>query len=108
MLETAGGSALFNDNSVTAASKEAKEELNITVENDKMIFLSKSFHQSENNYIADVWLIEKNIDISEITLQKEEVEDAFWLTRNEIIELIKNKEFFNWHLFDKLFENDVL
>ena len=43
--------------------------------------------------ILDVWLFKYNCVLSDLTLQKEEVEDAKWATNEEILRLCKENKF---------------
>ena len=46
----------------------------------------------------DVFLIEKDVDIEDLTLQKDEVKDIKWASRDEIIKMIEDDEFIPYYI----------
>lgn len=44
-------------------------------------------------YILDVYLFKLDIDITEITIQESEVNDAMWATPDEILKLVHTNKF---------------
>jgi len=91
---TVGGSAIKGDNSQTAAERELMEELGIKI-NLKNIrpHLTVNFDRG----FDDIYLIEKNIDISELKLQPEEVQAVRWASREEILEMINDGVFIPYY-----------
>ena len=94
LWEASGGSALKGETSLDAALREIKEEVGIMLDPNK----GKLFGSTIRNYpncsdIYDVWLFENNTPIADLILQKEEVNDAKWVTVDEIKELAKLKQF---------------
>ena len=91
---TVGGSAIMGDSSQKAAERELYEELGIKVSlSDIRPKLTINFDCG----FDDIYLIEKEIEISELKLQFEEVQDARWATKEEIIRMIENKEFIPYY-----------
>ena len=43
--------------------------------------------------LGDVFVIEEDIDIADVTLQEEEVQAVRWATENEILSMIDNDTF---------------
>ncbi len=64
--------------------------MNILV-NSKEITLFKTYKY--DNAFKDVYYIKKNINLSDITLQKDEVEKVEYLSKEKIKDLIKNNNF---------------
>ena len=65
---------------------EVKEELGITIDKGKLKLLGLFV---KGNALFDVFMYEDdNLENQKFTLQKEEVEDVFWLTKEEISDLI--------------------
>jgi len=94
MWECTGGSAIKGENSLTAALREAYEELGINLDKNKGTLIGSTLRYYNNGSdILDVWLFEFNIDIKDIKIQKEEVNDVIWATKDEIKKLYKNNEF---------------
>jgi 8-oxo-dGTP pyrophosphatase MutT (NUDIX family) len=87
---SAGGSSLAGENSRDTAHRELFEEIGVEYD-----FSDVRPHLTINrfNIFDDVYLIEKDVDISTLTLQAEEVESVKWADADEIISLIENKDF---------------
>lgn len=87
---TTGGHVTFGDTVLKTVIKEAEEELGLILnESDiKEIEIIKS----KFAYIG-VYYCNKTIDINNLTLQKEEVDNVYWLSIDEINELIKEEKF---------------
>lgn len=87
MWGNTGGAVKKDENSFEAISREVKEELGLTIEKKKTIFIA-TFKRS--NDFVDVWLLKDDIKIQDIKLQKNEVEDV---------------KFVNISLFNKMYNN---
>ncbi len=87
---TAGGSALTGDNSQTAASRELLEEVGIDYSLEGMRPAMTIYFDGGFN---DIYTVNMDVDISTLTLQASEVEEVRWATEDEILELMKQKEF---------------
>lgn len=97
-----GGAAISGENSYTAANRELFEELGIPSNkcNLKMLMRIK-----RRNSLLDVWFINTDIKSDGLRLQKSEVAEAKWVSRNELKEMIKNGDFHNYgdEYFNALF-----
>lgn len=87
-----GGSALAGEDSITAALREAKEELGLDLDADKAT-LYKSIKRQVYADFCDIWIFEHNCDIGNIVLQKEEACDAMWASGDKILSLIDEGKF---------------
>ncbi len=98
---SAAGSAIVGDSSKQAALRESKEELGIDLDMSQgdIVLSYKRSHGFD-----DIWFIKQNIDINELKLQYEEVEDAKWVNRWEIMNLIAEGKFIAHHYIENLFE----
>jgi len=105
------GSATAGDTSLTAALREANEELglNLDPDNGRFLFEVRRIHKEGSGSFFDIWLFQQDIDIGDIVLQEGETVDAKWVTREEIMELFNKGEFNpNIDYFERVFaENDV-
>lgn len=87
---TVGGSAVSGDTSRSAVARELFEELGVELSfEDKRPALTVNFPGG----FDDIYLIEKDIDISELKLQYEEVQAAKWSGEEEILGMIDTGEF---------------
>lgn len=83
-----GGAAIQGEDSIAAARRETKEELGIEINPT-----SKPIRYKWNNTFTDIWIIKKDIDLKDMILQKEEVADVMWVTREKLEEMIDQGEF---------------
>lgn len=101
---SAAGSVLAGENSAEGAARELFEELGLVHD------FSAMRPQFTINYrvgFGDVYVIERDVGISEIRFQDEEVCEVGFMTHDEIIESIKRGEFIPYYesfigfLFDR-------
>ncbi len=97
-----GGSAVSGDNSRSAAQRELFEELGLEIDFEN-INSSLTIHFDRG--FDDVYLITRDIDISNLALQYEEVQAVKWATADEIKTMIDKEIFIPYHksLIDLLF-----
>lgn len=87
---SAAGSALFGETSLEAAQREVLEELGYNVDLSlRREHLSINFDRG----FDDFYLINEDIDLDRLTLQKEEVQAVKWAKEEEILKLIDKGEF---------------
>ena len=86
------GHTFAGEEAKNGALREIKEEIGLTIKEQEL----KSIYKTEiNKIIYNLYYIQKEIDLSELTLQKEEVENVYWYTIEEINNLIQRNEFYN-------------
>jgi 8-oxo-dGTP pyrophosphatase MutT (NUDIX family) len=88
--QTTSGCAIAGDDSLSAALRETKEELGITL-NPKSGKLLKQYNEGTN--LFDIWFFHQDVDISEIVLQPSETYDAVWASRENINRMIDENIF---------------
>lgn len=94
MWECTGGSALKGETPLDAAIREIKEELGIDLRKGTPYLIGKTLRYYENcPDILYVYIFECNIPIDKVVVQREEVNDVMWASREEIIELYKKNNF---------------
>ena len=91
---TCGGSAVAGDTSQQAASRELFEELGIRYDFEDM---RPQFTMNFQRGFDDYYLIEYDIDLSELTLQQEEVQAVKWATLEEILAMIDTGTFIPYY-----------
>ena len=80
MWDTTGGKVRAFENSMEAIIRETKEELGIDLSQEKLEYILR-FPASKNikPMFVDVYLLEKDIELESLTLQKEEVDDVCYV-----------------------------
>lgn len=98
---TVGGSALSGETSHEAAERETFEEIGYTIDlSNKRPFFTINFEVGFDDY----YLIEREIDITNLKLQYEEVQRVKWASKDEIKQLVKEGTFINYFFTDLLFD----
>lgn len=92
---TAGGHVLKGEFGSQALIREIKEELNIDVNDTEIKYLVGSTSTNIkgniiNNHFNECYIITKDVEISKIKLQEEEVSDIKWFSKEEILNRINN------------------
>ena len=104
--EPTGGSAIVGEDSLTAALREVKEELGLTLNPaDGCLFKRYNWPHSKGDGMAHicVWLFCSDPDITNVVLQPEETCDARWAAEEDIRTLIRNGCFVPYTYLDELF-----
>jgi isopentenyldiphosphate isomerase len=79
--ECTGGAVIAGEDSITAAKREVFEEIGIEIIQGQLKLLGTTKHRT---WFTDTYLLEKDILLSDLKLQPEEVIDAKWVTINEL------------------------
>ncbi len=87
---TVGGSAVAGDTSRSAAVREVMEEIGLALSEDELRpVMSVNF----NGGFDDMYVVTRDIDLSSLKLQYEEVQAVKWADMDEILTLIREKRF---------------
>jgi isopentenyldiphosphate isomerase len=89
LWENTGGSVLAGESSVDGARRELKEEIGLSAEKKELKLLGTI---KGNHNFVDIYLLKKDIEISDIQLQEEETVDAKWVIPDELFKMIDNGE----------------
>ena len=97
-----GGAAIAGEDSYTAANRELYEELGIPSNKHT---LKKLTRIKRRNSLLDIWLINTDIASDGLRLQKDEVAEARWVSRDEFKDMINCGEYHNYgkEYFDTVF-----
>lgn len=87
-----GGHVKTGQSSVEGIIDEIKEEIGLTVKSEELELLF-SGREDEQQVFFDLYYMKKDLNISDLVLQEEEVESVQWNTIEEIDELIKKDMF---------------
>lgn len=98
---TAGGSALQGENSRQAAEREVFEEIGLKLDlSDVRADFSIGFDEGFDDY----YLLEREVDLSQLCLQEEEVQEVRWVDREEVLAMQKQGTMIPYWFLDRLFE----
>ena len=82
LWETTGGSAVAGDDSLTAALREMREETGLELDPAcGQVLMTKT----GDYYIADIWLFEQDLDLTQAVLQENETCGIRWATEEEML-----------------------
>lgn len=98
---TVGGSAVAGDNSRQAAEREVYEEIGLKIDLSDVL---PKFTITFSCGFDDYYLIYMDVDLSTLTLQKEEVQRVKWADKEEILQMQENGTFIPYWFLDKLFD----
>lgn len=88
-----GGSVLAGETSQEGATRETLEELGIDIDLENQLpHLSITFDRGYD----DIYIVNKEVDLSTLNVPNEEVLDAKWATIDEIYNMIDNESFINY------------
>lgn len=91
---TVGGSAVSGDTSRTAAEREVMEEIGLPISLDGE---RPRFTLNFDVGFDDFYCVKRDVDISALKLQYEEVQAVKWAAKEEILAMIENGEFIPYH-----------
>ena len=87
---SAGGCALAGETSRQAATRETREELGF---DPALEGVRPALTVNFSRGFDDLYLIERDVDIRALRLQPEEVMDARWATREEVLRMVDAGDF---------------
>jgi len=87
---TTGGHVTYGDTALKTVIKEAQEELGLTLKENEI----KEIEIVKGKYgYVSIYYCNKKIDINKLKIQEEEVDSLYWMSIDEINELIKEDKF---------------
>ena len=85
------GHTLEGESAEKGAIREIKEEIGIDIEIQELKLIYKT---NIDGNLYNLYYLEKDIELHDLKLQKEEVENVYWYTIDEINKLIQKQEFY--------------
>jgi len=101
------GHTLAGDTTLETCVRETYEELGVKTKAEDFKFL-KMWGAKEDWELLEIYLLNLDIDIEDITLQKEEVEEVKWLNYDEFIKLLYSNKFCDYPIEFKDWAVEVL
>ena len=98
---TVGGSALAGETSSQAAEREVLEEIGVKLNLEDV---RPRFSINFKDGFADVYLVEAEIDLNTVNLQKEEVKAVKWADKEAVLTMQENGEFIPYWFLGELFD----
>lgn len=90
-----GGKVISGETNKQAAMREINEEIGISINQDDLIGPVRYKRKNKNEF-CDIYILKQDIDLKDITLQKEEVKDIKWVTKKELYQMIEDKTFYKY------------
>ena len=87
------GSAQAGEDSESAARRELFEELSIRTAPGELVYGGR---MRRRNSFTDLWILYRDIDVSSLRLQKEEVAQAKWVTTEQLIDMLGDRSFHHY------------
>ena len=103
------GHTLLNETATKGATREIREEIGLKINERE---LKPIYKTKLNKTIYKFYYIKKEIELQNLVLQKEEVEDIYWYTIEEINNLIQKNEFYDkqieaFKIFEKYIKEEI-
>lgn len=105
MWETTGGAAVSGEDAVTAAVREVREELGITLDPAKgWLYKSYTYPHSDGTGAAyiTVWVFREEVALADVVLQPGETCGVMWADRDFIRGLMTEGKFIPFDYFDEM------
>lgn len=102
-----GGAVISRESGIEAVVRETAEEMGVQVDTSKLTLLFKS---KFSNCINEIWLLQQNVELSDISMQLNEVSEVKWVSKDEIIEMVMSKEMIDYGMnyINTVFEEKIL
>jgi uncharacterized protein (DUF952 family)/isopentenyldiphosphate isomerase len=94
------GTVQSGDVGKTTVLREVEEELGFKISEDTLELIGKS---RVENFITEVWIVNHDIDLLDIVIQKSEVDDVKWVSIKELKELIEGGMFYDYCYMNDFF-----
>jgi GrpB-like predicted nucleotidyltransferase (UPF0157 family)/8-oxo-dGTP pyrophosphatase MutT (NUDIX family) len=98
-----GGAVLAGEDSLAAAVREVKEELGITLD-PNLMYLEKRLRRTAD--FMDIWVARADFELSDCTLDPDEVDRVRWVTAEELLAIVFDG-FFRDEAYQFVIENLV-
>lgn len=102
------GHTLKEETANQGAIREIREEIGINIKEQELQLIYKT---EINKITYNLYYLKKELQLQNLTLQKEEVENVYWYTLEEINNLIQKKQFYDkqieaYKIFEKYIKEE--
>lgn len=87
LREFVGGGVFAGETTAQAAVREVKEEVGINITEAELSYL---LEYKNKNYFMDIYTVNKDVDIDDITLNEKETANAKFVTKEELQNMIES------------------
>ncbi len=87
------GSAVAGEDSITAVRREMAEELGISLSDSAFLSLGRLVRR---NSLCDVYLVQRDIAVPDMKLQREEVSQVRWVTGAQLYGMVNERRFHHY------------
>ena len=112
---SSGGHVLTGELGYQAGIREAKEELGVDLKRDELEFIGATTSENIqkdiiNRHYNEYYIVHKDIDLNDITIQEDEVQEVKWFNVEELKKRVDNnfEELTDkvelWHYLIKYFD----
>lgn len=103
MWAATAGAAQTGDTSLNAAIRETFEEIGLVLNESELKLLKRYYiKHPKASYITDLYLVERDVLLNDLILDKLEVSECDYKSLEEIKEMIINKSFWDYsHLLER-------
>jgi isopentenyldiphosphate isomerase len=88
-----GGSAISGENNIKAAIRETHEEMGVRLQDSDLISIRRTIVE---DYFQDVFIAKWNGSLAEVTIDPIEVQEAKWISKDELYSMIENNLFWDY------------
>lgn len=83
------GRVQLGEDSITGCLREVQEELGLMLQKEELQFLCRIPRQDDTHLLWDLYKVQKDVCIEELTLQEEEVARAKWVSTAEFVQILE-------------------
>ena len=91
------GAVIAGETALEAVIRETKEEIGVLLKREEIIYKDTFFiEQYDTNYIIEVFLIHRDVDLNTCVIDKTEVKQIAYMSKKEILQRIRTKTFWDF------------